>query len=121
MFKSVGKTFWVNNESYINKFTAISGSGPAYYYYFIECLKNAGIKIGISNKLAYQIAKETAIGSIYLLEKSKEDATLLRKKIAIQGGTTEAAICELKRNKKMQKVVFSGVEAAFKKAIKIGK
>lgn len=121
LFKSVGTIFWVNNESYINKFTAISGSGPAYYYYFIECLKDAGLKIGLSNKIAYNIAEQTAIGSMYLLEKSKESATSLRKKIAIKGGTTEAAIQELQNNKKMKKIVLLGVNAAYKKAIKIGK
>ena len=121
LFKSVGKTFWVNNENYINKFTAISGSGPAYYYYVIECLRDAAVKLGISNNLSYEIAKETAIGSINLLENSKENATTMRKRIAIKGGTTEAAINALKVNKKMQKVVYSGVKAAFKKAIKIGK
>ena len=121
LFKSVGIIFWVNRESYINKFTALSGSGPAYYYYFIECLKDAGLKLGLSNELAYKIAEETAIGSIHLLEKSKENATSLRKKIAIKGGTTEAAIQALQINKKMQKIVLSGVNAAYRKAIKIGK
>tara|TARA_B100000686_G_C16664107_1_gene902645 strand:- start:229 stop:1029 length:801 start_codon:yes stop_codon:yes gene_type:complete len=121
LFKSVGDFFWVNNENYINKFTAISGSGPAYYYYFIECLKDAGLKIGLNNKIAYDIAEKTAIGSIHLLEKTKENASSLRKKIAIKGGTTEAAIRELQNNNKMRKIVLSGVNAAYKKAIKIGK
>ena len=121
LFKSVGIIFWVKNESYINKFTAISGSGPAYYYYFIECLKDAGLKIGLSNELAYKIAEQTAIGSIHLLEKSKENATSLRKKISIKGGTTEAAMRALQNSKKMRKIVLLGVNAAYKKAIKIGK
>ena len=121
LFKSVGIIFWVNNESYINKFTAISGSGPAYFYYFIECLKDAALKLGLSKKLAYKISEQTAIGSIHLLEKSNENATSLRKKISIKGGTTEAAIQALEKNKKMRKIIFLGVNEAYKRAIKIGK
>ena len=92
LFKSVGNILWVNNEKYIDKITAVSGSGPAYYYYFIECLTKAGIKIGLNKKLSYILAKETAIGSISLLKKTGLDSTLLRKKIAVKGGTTEAGI-----------------------------
>ena len=121
MFKFVGKTFWVKGEHYIDKFTAISGSGPAYYYYFIECIVEAGKVIGLNKKLSYELAYRTAIGSIDLLKKSKDNATSLRKKIAIKGGTTEAAILALKNNKKMQKIVIKGVKSAFKRAQKIGK
>jgi len=120
LFKAVGKTFWVDNESYINKFTAVSGSGPAYFYFFIECLSKAGVKIGFNKKESYEIAEETAIGSIRLLKSSKDEAEKLRKKIAIKGGTTEAAIQSFQKNKNMEKLVYLGVKAAFKKAIKLG-
>lgn len=120
LFKAVGKTFWVKNESYINKFTAISGSGPAYFYFFIESLSKAGVKIGLNKKESYEIAKQTAIGSISLMKSSKDSAEKLRKKIAIKGGTTEAAIKSFQKNKNMEKSVYSGVKAAFKRAIKLG-
>ena len=121
LFNSVGKTFWVKNESFINKFTAISGSGPAYYYFFIENLTSAAKKIGIDKKLAYEISKETAIGSIDLLRQSEDNAETLRKNIAVKGGTTEAAINSFRKNDNMKKIVFSGVNSAYKRAIKLGK
>ena len=104
LFNSVGKTFWVKNESFINKFTAISGSGPAYYYFFIENLTSAAKKIGIDKKLAYEISKETAIGSIDLLRHSEDNAETLRKNIAVKGGTTEAAINSFRKNDNMKKM-----------------
>ena len=120
LFSSVGKTFWVKKENFINKFTSLSGSGPAYYYHFIECLKDAGIKLGLSKVVAYEVAKETAIGSIKLLELSNENAKVLRENICVKGGTTEAAIKKLKRKNLMKKTIFLGVNAAFKRANKLG-
>ena len=120
LFSSVGKTFWVKNEDFINIFTSLSGSGPAYYYHFIECLKDAGIKLGLSKVVAYEVAKETAIGSIKLLELSNENAAVLRENICIKGGTTEAAIKKLKNKDLMKKTIFLGVNAALKRANKLG-
>ena len=121
LFESAGKVFWVNKESYIDKFTAMSGSGPAYFYYFIECVRDAGIKIGLDKKLSYELAKETAIGSIALLERSKEEAKVIRKRIMIKGGTTEAGINKLIINNKINKIVSEAVKSAFKRAQYLGK
>ena len=121
LFKSAGKIYWLKNENNINKITAISGSGPAYYYYFIECLTKAGIKLGLEKNLSYDLSVETALGSLSLLEKSNDNAVSLRKKISIKGGTTEAAIKKMIVNNKMKKILFNAVNAAFKRANKIGK
>ena len=121
LFNAVGKIFWVKDETYIDKITAISGRGPAYFYYFIEALRDSGNLIGIDKNLAYELAKETAIGSINLLEKSNQNAEKIRKQIMLKGGTTEAAINELGKNDKLRKVVLKGVRSAYMRSIKLGK
>ena len=121
LFKSVGKTYWLNNEKNIDKITAVSGSGPAYYFYFIEGLARAGKNIGLNRDFAYELSKETAIGAIRLLEKSNQNAGFLRKKIAIKGGTTEAGINTLRKNLNMHKVINQGVQSAFNRSIELGK
>ena len=84
-------------------------------------MENTGVNLGLDRKLSYQLAKETAIGSIHLLQKSGEYAGLLRKKIAVKGGTTEAAIKKLNKNSLMKKVIFNAVKAAFNRSKQIGK
>ena len=71
--------------------------------------------------ITYEISKETAIGSIDLLRHSEDNSETLRKNIAVKGGTTEAAINSFRKNDNMKKIVFSGVNSAYKRAIKLGK
>ncbi|PPR42273.1 MAG: hypothetical protein CFH21_01161, partial [Alphaproteobacteria bacterium MarineAlpha5_Bin11] len=121
LFKSVGKSFWIKSEKTVDKITAISGSGPAYFYYFIEGLERAGLKLGLNRELSRELSKHTAFGAIDLMEKSNAEAMYMRKKIAITGGTTEAAIKKLKLNNKLHNTILQGVQAAYRRAVQIGK
>ena len=77
--------------------TAISGSGPAYFFYLTESLTKAANRLGLSGQLAHRLVINTALGSALLLVQTKKSAKGLKKLVASKGGTTEAALRILKR------------------------
>jgi len=89
---AVGKTVWVEDESLIDPVTAISGSGPAYVFYFIESLEKAGVDLGLTPKAARQLAIQTFVGAARLAAESAEPPATLRERVTSKGGTTEAAL-----------------------------
>jgi pyrroline-5-carboxylate reductase len=89
---AVGKTVWVAKESLIDPVTAVSGSGPAYVFYFIESLEKAGIALGLEPDAARTLAIETFVGSARLAAESVETPGTLRERVTSKGGTTEAAL-----------------------------
>ncbi|MFI4984168.1 MAG: pyrroline-5-carboxylate reductase [Rickettsiales bacterium] len=92
IFGSVGSFSWVDDESLIDAVTAISGSGPAYYFLFTELLEKAAIGLGLPAGLAKNLARETFIGSAHTLENSDQAVADLRAAVTSKGGTTEAAM-----------------------------
>jgi len=121
LFSKVGKTIWLKKESDIDKVTAISGSGPAYYFLFIENLILEAIKLGIKSNIAKELVYQTALGSIELLFKDKKSAQELKNIIAVKGGTTEAAIHVFEKNSKFKKIIGKAINAAYYHSIKLGK
>ncbi len=87
-----GSTVWVNDEAQIDAVTAISGSGPAYVFLFIEALQQAAAELGFSPKQARQLSIETVLGAAKLAAQSDEPASVLRERVTSKGGTTEAAL-----------------------------
>ncbi len=87
-----GETVWVDAESQIDAVTAISGSGPAYFYLFTEALTDAGTQLGLPEATARQLATRTAFGAGSMLAAGGDDAATLRRKVTSPGGTTAAAI-----------------------------
>ncbi len=93
LLSSIGTVSFVSNEEQIDLITAISGSGPAYFFYLTEALTEIAIDLGISKDDAINFAKNTFIGSAILLDSEKSNnATSLRKNVTSPGGTTEAAL-----------------------------
>ena len=92
VMSSVGQCVWVENESDLDVVTAISGSGPAYFFLFIESLTDAAIALGMNGESARKLALQTALGASRLASLSSEDAATLRKNVTSPGGTTEQAI-----------------------------
>ena len=111
----IGVEIEVSEEKLLDIVTAISGSGPAYIFYLVELLEEAGTRLGMSKALAAKLARQTMIGSAKLLEHSLQDAHTLRLSVTSKRGTTEAAIQAFKRTK-LKKAFFAGVRAAFQKA-----
>jgi pyrroline-5-carboxylate reductase len=95
ILRAVGAVVWVNDEQELDWVTALSGSGPAYVFYFIEALEDAGIKAGLSAETARRLALHTVLGAAKLALEAGEDPAVLRAKVTSKGGTTERAIASL--------------------------
>jgi len=93
---AVGVTVWVEQESALDAVTAISGSGPAYFFYFIELLQQAGEDLGLTRETAQLLAKQTALGAASMAQ--NEDVVQLRAQVTSKGGTTEQAILSFQAN-----------------------
>jgi len=89
---AVGEVVWVAEERLLDPVTAISGSGPAYVFWFIEQLSASAIKLGMPKETALKLAVQTVLGAAKLAAQSEESPAELRKKVTSKGGTTEAAL-----------------------------
>ena len=99
--------------------TALSASGPAYLFYFIESLIESGQKIGLSDELAHNLTIQMLKGSLNLYEFSKESAEELRKNVTSPGGTTEASMNVL-NNKNFKHIIIEAVDSAHKRGLELG-
>ncbi len=92
IMSAVGKAIWVESETLIDAVTAVSGSGPAYFFLLMELLETAGIEQGLPADVARTLAIETAYGSGYMARELMESPATLRTQVTSKGGTTEAAL-----------------------------
>lgn len=92
-----GATLWIDLEEQLDSVTALSGSGPAYVFYFLEAMQQAGTELGLSAKQARQLAIQTFLGSSILARDSTESLSTLRERVTSKGGTTHAAISHMER------------------------
>ena len=95
---AVGQTVWVSDEKLMDAVTAISGSGPAYVFAFLEAMQSAGEKLGLDTKTARQLAYATLEGATQLAHNSDEHAGALRERVTSKGGTTAAALDVMKQH-----------------------
>jgi pyrroline-5-carboxylate reductase len=109
IMKAVGATVWLSDESLIDPVTAVSGSGPAYVFYFIEAMQQAAEELGLSTQQGTELAIATFVGAAQLAAQSNEPVSLLRERVTSKGGTTYAALTSMDE---------SGVKAAIVKAMK---
>jgi pyrroline-5-carboxylate reductase len=107
--RTTGELVWVNVESDLDAVTAISGSGPAYVFYFLEAMRDAGARMGLAPEVAQQLAIGTFIGAATLAQRSCEPLQTLRERVTSKGGTTYAAITSMDD---------SGVKAKFEEALR---
>jgi pyrroline-5-carboxylate reductase len=106
---TTGQFLWVQQESLLDAVTALSGSGPAYVFYFLEAMTEAGKSMGLNAEQAYQLAVATFSGASSLAAASSESPEVLRQRVTSKGGTTHAAITAMES---------SGVKASFVLAMK---
>jgi pyrroline-5-carboxylate reductase len=99
--------------------TAISGSGPAYVFYLIEALQEAGLALGLKSDAAQLLALETFAGASLLATKSQEDVKTLRAQVTSKGGTTEQGILTLE-NMHLKEVILLATKAAADKSVLLG-
>ena len=105
---TTGQFIWVQQESQLDAVTALSGSGPAYVFYFLEAMTEAGLGMGLSAEQAYQLAVATFSGASSLAAASSESPEVLRQRVTSKGGTTYAALTAMEA---------AGIKPAFVKAM----
>ncbi len=116
---AVGATLWVSGESLLDPVTAISGSGPAYVFYFMEALQQAAAEMGFSAADARKLAVETFVGSARLAAQSAEDLAVLRERVTSKGGTTESALACMTADRVKDSIVRA-LHAANERAHELG-
>lgn len=116
---AVGTTLWLESETMMDAVTAVSGSGPAYVFYFIEALQQAALELGFNEQDARCLALDTFLGACKLAEDSNEDVSLLRTRVTSKNGTTERALLNMEANKVKQHIV-AAVHAAAARSEEMG-
>jgi pyrroline-5-carboxylate reductase len=99
--------------------TAVSGSGPAYVFYFIEALRDAAKELGLSDAAANTLAIETFAGAAKLAAQERDDVAILRERVTSQGGTTEAALKSMAQDH-VKEAIIKGVKAANERSRELG-
>jgi pyrroline-5-carboxylate reductase len=112
---ALGKEIYVTDEKYLGMATALSGSGPAYVFLFIEALVDAGVHIGLPRDMAQKLVIQTILGSTRTVEKTGKHPADLRNMVTSPGGTTTEALLQLEKGR-FRSLLLEAVAAAFKKA-----
>jgi len=120
VMSAVGITCWVDSEPELDAITALSGSGPAYFFLFIEAMVDAGIALGLDAKTAHTLALQTSLGASRMAIESDVDLVELRRRVTSPGGTTERAIQSFEQDG-LRKVVARGMCAAADRAAEMAK
>lgn len=117
--QTAGAFVWVRSEADMDAVTAVSGSGPAYFFYFIEALEQAGRELGLPEPAARQLALETALGAARLAHDSAEDPATLRARVTSKNGTTERALLSMEADR-VKPHIIAAVKAAAARAAELG-
>jgi pyrroline-5-carboxylate reductase len=115
----LGVEWYVSDEHYLDMATAVSGSGPAYVFAFIESLVEAGVYMGMPRDMATTLAVQTVLGSAQLAKETGENPALLRERVTSPGGTTAEALRTLE-NHGFRSTILEAVAAAHRKARELG-
>lgn len=118
LMRAVGLSIWVNDEAHIDAVTALSGSGPAYYFLMMEAMIAAGEKLGLDAKTATLLTVQTALGAAKMAIESQSSPAELRAQVTSPNGTTEKAIQSFEQNK-LSDVVLSAMQAAQNRAVEM--
>jgi pyrroline-5-carboxylate reductase len=116
---AVGEVVWVGEERLLDPVTAVSGSGPAYVFWFIEQLAASGAALGLAPETARKLALETVLGAAKLAASSGEPPAVLRERVTSKGGTTEAAL-KVFAEEKLAERFARAIEAASRRGAELG-
>ena len=119
VLEPTGSTLWVEREADLDVVTALSGSGPAYVFYFIEALEAAGLELGLAPETARALALQTFAGAAQLAVGSTEPPSVLRERVTSKGGTTERALASMQSDK-VGELIRRAVRAANDRAREMG-
>ncbi len=116
---ALGKEIYVDDEKYLDMATAVSGSGPAYFFLFVEALVESAVRIGLPRDVAERLVLQTMIGSAHLIDRSGRTPAELRRTVTSPGGTTAEAIAQFEKGGFAQ-LVMQAVTAAYNRARQLG-
>ncbi len=120
LLAATGRILFFEEEDMLNAVTALSGSGPAYFYYFVKHMIAAGIQMGMSENVASTLVKQTMLGSFHLLNNNDKSADELIRAVASKGGTTEAAV-EVFEKGNAGSLIEKGILRAMQRAAELAK
>jgi pyrroline-5-carboxylate reductase len=115
ILSAVGTTLWVDHEAHLDAVTALSGSGPAYFFFLAEILEHTGVALGLSPEVSRQLATATAHGAGCMLREAQETPARLREQVTSKAGTTEAALEHLEANN-VRAIFAAAVTAAARRS-----
>ena len=116
---AVGRVLWLKREEDLDAVTAVSGSGPAYVFYFIEALERAARELGVSAEAAHQLSLDTFAGAVKLAAQASEPPETLRSRVTSKGGTTERALSSMESDR-VKDAIVRAVKAAAERSRELG-
>jgi pyrroline-5-carboxylate reductase len=119
IMSAVGTVLWARSEEHMDAITAVSGSGPAYVFYFIEALEQAASELGLQSETAHKLALETFSGTARLALSSPDPVAALRERVTSKGGTTERALESMERDR-VKEAIVRAVRAAAERSRELG-
>ncbi|MDE2344471.1 MAG: pyrroline-5-carboxylate reductase [Betaproteobacteria bacterium] len=119
LLRAVGSVVWVEKESDLDAVTAVSGSGPAYVFRFMEAMIKAAVSLGLDENSARLLVLDTVLGAAQLAKESPDSPETLRRKVTSPGGTTEAAIAVFE-GAGLEPIVIEAVQAASRRSCELG-
>jgi pyrroline-5-carboxylate reductase len=119
ILRAVGDVLWFDDESMLDPVTAISGSGPAYVFYFIEAMQQAALDMGLDEVQARRLAVQTFLGAAQLAAASSDPASVLRERVTSKGGTTAAALARFEADQ-VKSAIVKALHAANARAKELG-
>ena len=118
IMRSVGVAVWVDDESKLDTVTALSGSGPAYFFLLMEAMEKAAAKLGLDEEQARLLTLETAFGAAKMALESSHDPADLRKQVTSPGGTTESALKVMEQGKFIE-LVSAAIDSATTRSVEL--
>jgi pyrroline-5-carboxylate reductase len=115
ILSSLGQEIYVTDEKYLDMATAVSGSGPAYVFLFIESLVDAGVRIGLPRKIAEKLVLQTVLGSAQTVAEMGKHPAELRNMVTSPGGTTAEALFQMEKGN-FRSIILEAITAAYNKA-----
>jgi pyrroline-5-carboxylate reductase len=116
---TTGEFLWVDAEADLDAVTALSGSGPAYVFFFLEAMTQAGVEMGLSREQAYELSVGTFAGASELARSSEDPPEVLRQRVTSKGGTTHAAITSMEQDD-VKALFVKALHAARRRAEELG-
>lgn len=114
--ESIGVFSWVGSDAEVDIATAVSGSGPAYFYYLVELLAQSAKDLGIAPEVATKLATQTLVGAGAILHETKKSASILRQEVTSPNGTTAAGLGALGHDNRFSNLIKEAVERAYERA-----